>query len=120
MKKVLLGFITMIALGVLGGCSTDVQSKLQSKEWNVVSTNGDAYTAQFGEDTVTFEMLGFQAGNDYTIEDNQITIQGSDGEKAPVTFEITQNENDYQFKTTTTEAKEQYGDLTLSPKVSNE
>lgn len=115
MKKVLFGFITLISLAVLGGCSTDIQSDLQSKEWSVVSTNGDVYTAQFGEDTVTFEMLGFQAGNNYTIEDNQITIQGSDGEKAPVTFEINQNEKDYQFETITTDAKEQYGDLTLSP-----
>lgn len=120
MKKILLSLFTLIALTTLVGCGTNIQSDLQSKEWNVVSTNGESYTAQFGESTVTFEMLSFQFGNNYSIEDNKITIQESEGEKTPVTFEITKNENDYQFKTTTAEDKEQYGNLTLSPKVSNQ
>lgn len=116
MRKIILNLLTLVALITLGGCGTDIQSDLQSKEWNVVSTSGESYTAQFGESTVTFEMLGFQVGNNYTIKDNKITIQESKGEKKPVTFEMTKNEKDYQFKTTTAEDKEQYGDLTLSPK----
>ena len=118
MKKVLLGFITVISLVVLGGCSTDVQSDLQSKEWNVVSTNGDAYTAQFGEDTVTFEMLGFQLGYTYNIEGEKITFQ-ENGEKDSFTFEIAKNEDDYLLKSVNKSEKEENGDLTLSPRVKN-
>lgn len=116
MKNVLFILLTLIALITLEGCGTDIQSDLQSKEWNVVSTNGEAYTAQFGEETVTFEMLGFQLGYTYKIVDNVITFQ-ENGEEESFSFEVTENEDDYQLKAANEDVKKENGDLTLSPRV---
>lgn len=120
MKKILLSLLTLIALITLGGCSTDSKSDLQSKEWNVVSTNGEAYSAEFGENTVSFILGGnFRVGFNYEIVEDELTLT-QEADEEPLVFQIEKSKEEYTFKAIEDEVKEQYGDLTLSPKVSNE
>lgn len=120
MKKILLSLFTIITLITLGGCSTDIKSDLQSKEWNVVSTNGEAYSAEFGENTVSFILGGdFRIGFNYEIVEDELALTQEEDEE-PVVFKTEKNNDEYTFKAIGDEVKEQYGDLTLSPKTSNE
>lgn len=54
MKKTI--YILLIVTVVLGlsACGKNTADDLQSKKWNVVATNGEAYTAEFNSDTVSF------------------------------------------------------------------
>lgn len=86
MKKTVLSLITIIVLLVLVGCSgtTNTQEDLQSKKWNVVTTQGQSYTMEFGESTITTEAFGITQGSNYSIKDNQFLLSDlkeADGEK---------------------------------------
>lgn len=111
MKK----FISLIALLlVLTACgSGNIGDNLQSKKWNVVATNGEAYTAEFGEDTVSFKMGAFTKGFTYEISEGEIILK-EDG-KESIVFEIEKDGDEYNFKATTETIKDKFGDLTLSP-----
>ena len=117
MKKISKGFLILLFTFTLVGCNPSVQDELQANNWNVVSTNGEAYTADFGERTVTFDTNLFQRGFNYSIDKDEenITLNEPDTDEEPITFSITKNENSYIFKVITDEVKESYGDLTLSP-----
>lgn len=100
---------------MLSGCGENVEEDLKSNIWNVVSTNGQAYTAEFGNNTAIFkyaDILSF--GVEYEIEGNEITI--IDEKQNVYTFIIEKNKNEYIFKADNDDAKEDIGDLTLSPK----
>ena len=118
MKKTVLSLITIIVLLVLVGCSgtTNTQEDLQSKKWNVVTTQGQSYTMEFEESTITTEAFGITQGSNYSIKDNQFLLSDlkeADGEKT--VFDIEKDGDDYKFIGTTEEIKEVVGDLTLSP-----
>ncbi|GIN69546.1 hypothetical protein J14TS2_00210 [Bacillus sp. J14TS2] len=54
MKK----FIPLLLLfAMLAGCgSKNIANDLQAEKWNVVATNGESYTGEFRQDTVSFKM----------------------------------------------------------------
>lgn len=113
MKKII-SIVVLTLIIMLSGCG-NAEKDLQANVWNVVSTNGEAYTAEFGNNTATFkyaDILSF--GVEYEIEGNEITI--IDEKQKVYTFIIEKNKNEYIFKANNDEAKEYVGDLTLSPK----
>lgn len=116
MKKILLFIITIFVL-IIGACaSTNTPEELQSKIWNVVATNGEAYTAEFAKDTATFKMGEFYTvGMGYEINGDEITLEDKHSEKH--TFIIEKNKGEYIFKAKTDEVRDRFGDLTLSPKL---
>lgn len=117
MKKGIKSIFTVFIIAIIAGCTsaTSTQENLQEEKWNVVSTTGEAYTADFGQDTVTFEMGNFRRGFSYTIEENVITMEETDSDNDPIMFSIEKNENEYNFTSENDEVQEQYGNLTLSP-----
>ncbi|TNX23934.1 hypothetical protein [Enterococcus faecium] len=121
MKKTIKGLFILLFSITLAGCSQSVQDELQENNWNVVSTNGEAYTAEFGESTVTFTSNLFQRGFSYTIdeEEENITLNEPDTDDEPITFLINKSDNSFLFTAITDEVKETYGDLTLSPTGEN-
>ena len=56
MKKIVVLLFTVFTIFTLSACGTSVHEDLQENEWNVVATNGEAYTADFHADTVTFQL----------------------------------------------------------------
>ncbi|MDN6292224.1 MAG: hypothetical protein L0J35_04035, partial [Tetragenococcus halophilus] len=74
MKKTIKGLFILLFSITLAGCSQSVQNELQENNWNVVSTNGEAYTAEFGESTVTFTSNFFQRGFSYTVDEEEENI----------------------------------------------
>lgn len=109
-------YVLLVAIVVLGlsACSNNNSGEdLQSKKWNVVATNGESYTAEFGKDTVSFKMGGLTRGFTYSISDDEISLE-ADGEE-PIVFEVEKDDDEYFFKATTEAVKDQFGDLTLSP-----
>ncbi|NRG29536.1 hypothetical protein HRF69_20775 [Bacillus circulans] len=111
MKKVIF-LISLLLMLTACGKGNDGDN-LQSKKWNVVATNGEAYTAEFGEDTVSFKMGGFTKGFTYEINEGEIILK-EDG-KESIVFDIEKNGDEYKFKATTETIKDKFGDLTLSP-----
>lgn len=122
MKKTIKGIFILIFSITLTGCSQSIQDELQADNWNVVSTNGEAYTAEFGESTVTFTSNLFQRGFSYKIDEEaeNITLNEPDTEDEPITFSIDKNDNNFKLTAIIDEVKETYGDLTLSPKGKSE
>lgn len=108
---VLLLVLVMIGLSACSGKS--VSEDLQEGKWNIVSTSGESYTGEFGEDTVTFKLGSFNRGFTYTMEGEEIHMV--EGSEEPVIFEVEKKEDEYSFKAKTDEVFEIYGDLTLSP-----
>ncbi len=114
MKKVIVLFLSIFTIFILSSCSSEnTQTDLQSTKWNVVSNNGESYVAEFGKDTVSFVLGNFRQGFSYEIKDDEIKLTEKDED--PITFEINKDDEEYTFTAKTEEAKEQYGDLTLSP-----
>ena len=121
MKKIFTGLFILLFSFALAGCSQSIQDELQENNWNVVSTNGEAYTASFSESTVTFNSNLFQRGFNYSIdeEEDNITLNEPDTDDEPITFSINKNESEFTFTAILEEVKETFGDLTLSPIVTN-
>jgi len=117
LKKGIGLIFTVFMLFTLSACSTSIHENLQSTNWQVVSTNGESYTADFSEDTVSFDLQIAQLGFNYQIEEtdnnNQITMTNDNSE--PLVFNIEKNNNEYSFTAQSEEVKDQYGDLTLTP-----
>lgn len=113
MKKIV-GSMLILTL-LLTACGGNFEKKLSSNIWNVVATNGEAYTAEFAEDTATFKMGEFHTvGMHYEINGDKITL--IDEEQQEHVFKIEKKKKEYIFEATTDEVKERFGDLTLSPK----
>jgi len=118
MKKIFKGFLILLFTFTLVGCSQSVQDELQANTWNVVSSNGEAYTADFGESTVTFDTNLFQRGFNYSIDEDEetITLDEPDTDEEPIVFIIDRSDNTITFEATTEEIRESYGNLILSSK----
>jgi len=116
LKKGIGLIFTVFMLFTLSACSTSIHENLQSTNWQVVSTNGESYTADFSEDTVSFDLL-VQVGFNYQVEEtdnsNQITMTNDN--RGSLVFDIEEHNDGYIFTAQSEEVKEQYGDLTLTP-----
>jgi len=119
MKKIIGTIFTVLTVFILSACSSSIHENLQSQNWNVVSTNGESYTANFAQDTVTFDLQIASLGFNYDVneegEQATITMTQQDSSEGELVFNINQNEDEYQFIAQNEEVKDQYGDLTLSP-----
>lgn len=103
-----------VAAVALTSCS-GVHDDLQSQTWSVVSTNGEAYDANFNERTVSYSWPSGSRGFSYSIDDNVITMEEQDRDDGPIHFDIDQEGDDYVFTPQTQEVADQYGTMTLSP-----
>lgn len=113
MKKII-SIVVLTLIIMLSGCG-NAEKGLQANIWNVVGSDGEAFTAEFGNNTATFKYADILSiGVEYEIEGNEITI--IDEKQKVHTFIIEKNKNEYIFKADNDEAKEYFGDLTLSPK----
>lgn len=114
MKKLMyVILLALIAVGLSACGNKDTATDLQSQKWNVVSTNGESYTGEFGENTVTFNLGVYNRGFNYTLKDNEISLVEGDAE--PIIFAVEKNDDEYIFKPKSDEDAEVFGDLTLSP-----
>lgn len=102
-----------VAILGLSACGINTTEELQDYKWNIVSTNGESYTGEFGKSTVTFNTGNLSRGFSYNIEDNEIYLE--EGNTEPSGFRIEKDGDEYNFKAQSVGVKEQYGDLTLSP-----
>ncbi|MCI3027552.1 hypothetical protein LMF32_00175 [Desemzia sp. C1] len=119
MKKIIVLFFTIFSFFILSGCSSfgnSVHEELQSTNWNVVSTKGDAYSADFGESTVTFDLAGFPFGYSYSLneEESKIVFQSSE-EDVNIEYNIEKENDEFVLTATTEESREENGNLTLTP-----
>ncbi|MBU8791572.1 hypothetical protein [Oceanobacillus caeni] len=114
MRKILLVIFSLLILVACGnGVSGESLSEdLQSKKWNVVATNGESYTAEFAQDTVSFQMGFFTLGMHYELDGNTIILTEED---KTYSYEIKKENEEYKFTASTAETRDKFGDLTLSP-----
>lgn len=111
MKKVIIPLLLLLLL--LTGCgSKNIANDLKSTKWNVVSTNGETYTAEFNQDTVSFQMGILSLGMFYEIDKNVITLTK---EEKTYSYEVENDKNEYKFTAANDDTKDVFGDLTLSP-----
>ena len=120
MKKRIVSLCTIFIVFVLSGCvkmsSDSIHKNLQAHKWNVVSTNGEAYTADFAEDTVAFDLTISSLGFHYKVDEDQNILTLTDEKRdKEVNFDITKKENEYMLKSKIEEVHKQYGELTFSP-----
>jgi len=116
MKKVTGTIFTIFTIFILSGCGSSIHEDLQANNWNVVSTNGEAYTADFSESTVTFDLQVFNLGFQYDVDEeaNTITLK-EDTESDDLMFDVEKADDEYTFTAQDEEVYEQYGNLSLSP-----
>lgn len=121
MKRIIVLVFTIFIFFTLSGCSNvigiSVHEELQGNEWNVVATNGEAYTADFHTDTVTFKLGDmFSTGYSYSLNEDETEItMREDESNDPVSFTVKKENDEYRFTANEEETKERYGDLTLTP-----
>ncbi len=113
LKRFIYVLLIVIAVFGLSACGKNPSDDLQSKKWNVVATNGESYTAEFGKNAVSFKMGSFTRGFTYKINKDEISLE--EGEEEPILFELKKDGDEYIFKATTEAIKDKFGDLTLSP-----
>lgn len=111
MKKIISAIILSVTFIGLVGCAKNTESSLQANKWNVVSSDGSSFTAEFGEDTVKFENVFRTRGLKYQVKDDKITMKD---DRVEVSYTIKKNGNEYKFKSNDDTTKEEFGDLTLS------
>jgi len=116
MKKIIVLIFTIFTLAGCSNFGSSVHEDLQANNWNVVSTKGDAYSADFGENTVTFDLAGFPFGYSYSLNEDEtkIVFQPSEDDEM-IEYNIERKEDEFILKATTEESREENGDLTLSP-----
>lgn len=122
MKKTIRGIILILSVVFLTACgNTSYHEKLQKKDWQVVSSSGESYTAKFASDTVSFSTNIFSLGFNYEIkEDNIIKLKETDDNDDVRTFEISEKaEDELFFEAQDEETLEATGNLTLSPLEKN-
>ena len=104
MKKIISAIILSVTFIGLVGCAKNTESSLQANKWNVVSSDGSSFTAEFGEDTVKFENVFRTRGLKYQVKDDRVEVS----------YTIKKNGNEYKFKSNDDTTKDEFGDLTLS------
>lgn len=109
MNKVYKGFFILLFSFTLVGCSQSVHEQLQENQWNVTSTSGSLYTANFSETTVSFEQGIFQTGMAYTIKDDQLIMTDPRNEEV-IFYEIKEEGDEIKL----IPVEEKYGILILS------
>ena len=122
MKKIIQSIVLFFSVFILTACSQSTHEQLQENQWQVVSDNGESYTANFFEDTVSFKMGVFEYGYQYSItnDDDTEKIQMIyDDDDKPI-FEIQHEDNYIKFIADNDEVYEQYGNLTLTALENNE
>lgn len=124
-KNIFRVIFTILTIFTVSACSNEsseetlddtIKEELQSNTWNVVSTNGDAYTADFSDNTVTLDFNIIKSGLSYEIKDSVATLTEEDSDFGPWKFEVSKNNDDFEFKANDESTKDRMGDLTLSPK----
>lgn len=115
MKKAIKICFILGTLLVLSACNKNTDSNLTSElkenKWNVVSTNGESYTGEFSESTVSFKSGVFSRGFKYNIKNNNITLSS---DKTKITYKIEKTNGEVHFVSKDKETERKFGDLTLS------
>lgn len=116
MKKITKIIVLFIGVFFLTACGKpDFHKKLQENDWQVVSTNGESYSARFASDTVSFDSTFLSKGYEYVIdEDDKITLK-KDGKDEEIFIITEKAENELYFEADTEETLEDIGNLTLTP-----
>lgn len=120
MKK-RINLLVLLSLSfILVACGQSYHEQLQANDWQVVSTNGESYTASFQNDTVITTVIGIEMGQPYSIDEEKDQISfykadNSEEETVASTYNISQEGDEINFISANDETKEQYGDLTLYP-----
>lgn len=109
MNKIYKGLFILLFSFALAGCSQSIHEQLQENQWNVTSTSGSSYTANFSETTVSFEQSIFQTGMTYTIKDDQLIMTDPKNEEE-IFYEIKEEGDEIKL----IPVEEKYGILILS------
>lgn len=107
-----ISFILLLSFS-LAGCSQSIHQQLQDNQWNITSTSGYSYTADFSKTMITFEQGDFQTGMTYTIKDDQLIMIDPKNEEE-IFYEIKEKGNEIKL----IPEDKKYGTLILS--VDNE
>lgn len=105
--------LLVLAVVNLVACGKNTTEELQSKKWNVVATNGESYTAEFGNETATFNLGMFKVGMGYKIDGEEFSM--TDKEKGPYLFTIKKDGEEYKFEAKNSDTEKRFGNLNLSP-----
>lgn len=73
-QKIAKGLLFLIFSFILSGCGQTIHEQLQENNWNITSTSGYSYTADFSETTITFEQGIFQTAMEYKISEDQLSM----------------------------------------------
>lgn len=116
MKKTVKLLMCVLLISVLSACgiTQSTSDELQSQKWNVVATNGESYTAQFAEDTVSFGLGIWNIGMGYSIDGDTLTLIKEDDNET-YTYEISKEGKEFKFTAADDKTHEKYGHMTLSP-----
>lgn len=109
MNKLVKGLIVLFFTFSLTGCRQSIHEQLQENNWNVTSTSGHSYTAEFSETTIIFEQGFFQTGMTYSIYDHELIMINPQNEEE-IKYEIVEEQNEIKF----VPKDKKYGTLILS------
>lgn len=109
MNKIYKGLFILLFSFILAGCSQSIHEQLQENNWNVTSTSGSSYTADFSETIISFEQGIFQTGMTYTIKKEQLIMIDPQNEEK-IFYEIREEGDEIKL----IPVKEKYGTLILS------
>jgi len=123
--KYLIGLVVVILIACGIGFTVVHKStaqELQAKEWSFKASKGDglAQTANFSEKSLTLSEAGLNDTYQYKVTkksgSEQITFTSQDDNSNTRIFKIKKNSDEYKLTPTNSFAKEDTGDVTLTPK----
>lgn len=123
--KYLIGLVVVILIACGIGFTVVHKStaqELQAKEWSFKASKGDglAQTANFSEKSLTLSEAGLNDTYQYKVTkksgSEQITFTSQDDNSNTRIFKIKKNSDEYKLIPTNSLAKEDTGDVTLTPK----
>ncbi|CUR64585.1 hypothetical protein [Leuconostoc gasicomitatum] len=123
--KYLIGLVVVILIACGIGFTVVHKSttqELQAKEWSFKASKGDglAQTAKFSEKSLTLSEAGLNDTYQYKVTkkngSEQITFTSQDDNSNTRIFKIKKNSDEYQLIPINSLAKEDTGDVTLTPK----
>lgn len=123
--KYLIGLVVVILIACGIGFTVVHKSAaqdLQAKEWSFKASKGDglAQTAKFSEKSLTLSEAGLNDTYQYKVTkkngSEQITFTSQDDNSNTRIFKIKKNSDEYKLIPTNSLAKEDTGDVTLTPK----